>query len=458
MRGKSALAALLIVACGAASAPLAGAVTDAERTALYHQFRTLFDAGRYQEALPLAEQLVDATREQYGADDRALATPLANLGTTQLRLNQFPAAEASYRRALEIVRSKANSTATDRALLRPLQGLGMTYARTDQPAAATSTLKEAIDLSRNIDGLYNLEQLDYLFALIDVYVQGNKLTEAEREHLFAFRIAETAYGRDDPRMLPAYDYLARWYEYVGRYTTARVQHYRALRIAEATSGRGSIATVTPLRGLARAYRLEYLFGAEPLEQPAVTDPLQFSSGPGASQSPSRLNPEGERALQLALAALDKADPPDAALRGETLLDLADWQLIGGNSRGALLAYRDAWQALEESGTTALVNAPRQLRYRPPSASIARFKGGDVNEYEEFAIEAKFTVKADGGTTDIATVPSDAPESMHDSVAYAVRKSVYAPRLANGEPVDTPDVSLVERMLKRRPQSEADGTG
>lgn len=457
MRGKSALAALLIVACGAALAPRAGAVTDAERTAIYQQFRTLFDAGRYEEALPLAEQLVAATREQYGADDRALAAPLTNLGTTQLRLNQFSAAEASYRRALEIVRSKANATATDRALLRPLQGLGMTYARSDQPAAATTALQAAIDLSRNIDGLYNLEQLEYLFTLIDAYVQDNRLTEAEREHLYAFRIAETAYGRDDPRMLPAYDYLARWYEYVGRYTTARAHHYRALRIAEASSGRGSIATVMPLRGLARAYRLEYLFGAEPVEQSAVNDPLQFSSGPGASQSPSRLNPEGERSLQLALAAIDKAEPPDPALRGETLVDLADWQLIGGNIRGALLAYREAWQALEEAGTTALVDAPRQLRYRPPSASIARFKGGDVNDYEEFVIEAKFTVKADGGTADIATVPSVAPQSMHDSVAYAVRKAVYAPRLVNGEPVDTPDVSLVERMLKRRPQV-ADDTG
>src|SRR5690606_9191830 len=154
------------------------------------------------------------------------------------------------------------------------------------------------------------------------------------------------------------DYLARWYEYVGRYTTARAHHYRALRIAEASSGRGSIATVMPLRGLARAYRLEYLFGAEPVEQSAGHDPPPVRSGPGASQSPSRLNPEGERSLQLALAAIDKAEPPDPALRGETLVDLADWQLIGGNIRGALLAYREAWQALEEAGTTALVDAPR----------------------------------------------------------------------------------------------------
>lgn len=452
MRGRQVLAALIIVACAAALATPAGAVTDAERTTLYAQFRTLFDAGQFQEALPLAEQLVAATEEQYGPDDRALATPLANLGTTQLRLSLFSAAEASYKRALAVVRSNAN--ATDRALLRPLQGLGVTYARTDQPGAAASTLKDAIDLSRNIDGLYNLEQLDYVFALIDVYIAGNQLTEAEREHLFAFRIAETAFGKDDPRMLPAYDYLARWYEYVGRYTTARVQHRRALRLAEVTSGRGSIETVAPLRGLARAFRLEYLYGIEPTEQVLGTDPMQFTTGP--AQLP-HLTADGERALHLALAAIDRADPPDPALRGETLLDLGDWQLTGGNARGALLAYRDAWLALDAAGTTALVAAPRQLKYKPPSASIARFKGGDVTKYAEFSIEAKFTVKADGSTSDITTVPNDAPDELHESVAYAVSKALYAPRIENGEPVDTAGVSLTERLLVRKPTVQADSS-
>jgi tetratricopeptide (TPR) repeat protein len=458
MRGKPLLATLVFVACAGVSMTPARAVTDAERTILYAQFRTLFDAGQFQEALPLAEQLVAATEEQYGPDDRALANPLANLGTTQLRLNRFSAAEASYKRALAIVRSKSNASSTDRALLRPLQGLGVTYARTDQPGAAASTLKDAVDLSRNIDGLYNLEQLDYVYALIDAYIAGNQLTEAEREHLFAFRIAETAYGKDDARMLPAYDLLGRWYEYVGRYTTARVQHNRALRIAVQTSGRGSTATVEPLRGVARAFRLEYLYGREPSEQPVSNDPLQFSTGIHGGQMSTQLNPEGERALLMALGALDKADPPDPALLGETLLDLADWQLIDGNPRGAALAYRDAWQAMVRAGTTNLVSAPRQLRYRPPSASITRFKGGDVTEYEEFSIEARFTVKADGSTADVSTVPNDAPAELHETLNYAVRKALYAPRLVDGEAADTTGMSLTERVLRRKPKQAAGTTG
>src|SRR5690606_31674123 len=172
----------------------------------------------------------------------------------------------------------AVGSTTDRARLRPLQGLGLTYARSDQPAPAAEALKHALDLSRNLDGLYNPEQLDFIRALIDVYVAQNRLEDAEREHQYAFRVAETAYGKGDPRMLPAYDFLARWYEYVGRYATARVEHMRALRLAEATSGRGSVPTIEPLRGIARAYRLEYLYGPEVTQESTAESPTLFNTG------------------------------------------------------------------------------------------------------------------------------------------------------------------------------------
>src|SRR2546430_11240834 len=65
------------------------AVTDAERVAVYRDFRAAFDARRYPDALPLAEKLVALTQEQYGANDRELVNPLANLGTTQYRMGDY---------------------------------------------------------------------------------------------------------------------------------------------------------------------------------------------------------------------------------------------------------------------------------------------------------------------------------------------------------------------------------
>lgn len=442
----------LVSAAGAADTPpeAAAQADDAARTALYSQFRELFDSGRYQQALPVAERLVVETEQQYGAADRALVNPLANVGTTQLRLGHFAAAQVAYRRALEIC--DATTTAADRVRLRPLQGLGIAFARSDQPVDAADALKRAIDLSRNVDGLYNLEQLDFVRALIDVYVAQGRLDDAEREHLFAFRVAETTYGPGDPRMLPAHDYLARWYEYVGRYTTARAEHLRALRLAEATSGRGSVATVEPLRGIARAFRLEYLYGPEIVEAPTTSEPLTFSSGSGTAPPQAALNREGERALQLALAALLRADPQQPNALGATFVDLGDWYLIAGNGKGALAAYHDAWRALEKAGNTRLVETPRQLRYRAPSMSVTRYTGGRVEDYDIYPIEARFTVKADGRIADVAIAPSDAPQSFQDGVQSAVRKALYAPRLEGGDAVETTGVTLTERVLVRKPDS------
>src|SRR6202047_201311 len=75
----------LMVAAAVLAPAAALAVTDADRVAVYREFRTAFDAHRYPDALPLAEKLVALTEEQYGAADRELVTPLSNLGTTQLR-------------------------------------------------------------------------------------------------------------------------------------------------------------------------------------------------------------------------------------------------------------------------------------------------------------------------------------------------------------------------------------
>ena len=56
------------------------AVTDADRLAVYKEFRTHFDARQYEAARPLAEKLVQLTEEQYGPEELPLATPVLMAG------------------------------------------------------------------------------------------------------------------------------------------------------------------------------------------------------------------------------------------------------------------------------------------------------------------------------------------------------------------------------------------
>jgi len=116
------------------------AVTDAERVAVYREYRAAFDAHHYPDALPLAEKLVALTEEQYGANDRELVNPLANLAppSTAWAITRMP--KDTYLRSVKIAADTGGGSA-DRLLLRPLQGLGATYYATRQYEDASVTLQ-----------------------------------------------------------------------------------------------------------------------------------------------------------------------------------------------------------------------------------------------------------------------------------------------------------------------------
>jgi tetratricopeptide (TPR) repeat protein len=428
---------------------LAGAVTDADRLQVYRDFRVAFDAKRYADAQPLAHRLVAMTEEQYGAADRALINPLSNLGTTQYRLRDFKSAEATYLRTIKLV--EASGGGADRALLRPLHGLGATYFATAQYEDASLMLKRALDLSRNLDGLFNLEQMSILDPLIDSLVALERHEEAQRAFDYSIRVAETAYGKADLHVMRPLTRFAQWQEQRGQYTTARVLYARALQIAEQSAGPDPARSVEPLEGIARTYRLEFVnsVGAGESQNAEPLSPTpDLDSG---LAHPQRPNPDGERALRLALKTLDKIQPVDHMRRGRALVELGDWYLSGTEVPEAMQAYARAWHDFEAGGSTIPLAAPRQLAYRAPLASVTRAQG-DRDNMEEHFVEATFTVTKDGRTTDIRTLSSDASESQQKTVLSALRRARYAPRLEHGDPVDTENVTFRERLLTKKPKS------
>ena len=441
---------LFILALGVLAESVAVAVTDAERVSVYHEFREAFDAKHYKDALPLAEKLVTMTEEQYGTADRALINPLSNLGTTQYRLHDFKTAEETFLRTVKIVEESGEGA--DRAMLRPLHGLGATYFAAGQYEDASLILKRALDLSRNLDGLFNIEQISILDPLIDSLVALERHDEAERAYDYSVRVAESAYGKMDLRVMRPLTREAHWHERMGRYTTARILYARALQIAEQAAGSGSIRTVEPLEGIARTYRLEFVNGGDPSAlQGNLPDP--FASMPESNPAVAnaeRLNPDGERAILLALRAIDKAHPVDHTRRGAALVELGDWYMSADAQPESIQAYREAWRDFEEGGATPTLTAPRQLAYRPPASSVVRFKG-DRDSMEEHFVEVTFTVTKDGRTADVKTLSSDGTESQQKAVLAAVRRAHYSPRLDHGEPVDTEGVTLRERLLSKKPR-------
>ena len=416
------------------------AVSDADRLAVYKEFRAQFDAKKYAEAQPLAERLVALTEEQYGADELVLTNPLTNLATVHYKLGHFAAAIENYQRSLRILQAK--STIADKQQIRPLHGLGISFMGANDPESAVVALKRAADLSRNTDGLFNINQVEFIDALIDAYEASGRYVEAEKESMYAMRVEEAAYGRSSVKLLDRLDKLARWYEGARRYTSERNVYERALAILARGAPENDLRRVPPLRGIARSFRLEAFYGVEG----ADTGSTFNSAGNGAPVfADGTQQRRGETSLTTALAVIDANQPPSAQLRGEVLTDLGDWYLVSNQLRRAYDTYADAWKALTIVSNTKLLEQPRLLAYRPSISSVDRSQL-DPAEAVLKAVELHCKVDRDGRIDEVTSPTTDVPENIVRNSVTSMKRSRFAPRLENGAAVPTDNVVFVEKVL------------
>src|SRR5207249_2138661 len=216
-------------------------------------------------------------------------------------------------------------------------GLGVTYSATRQYEDASVTLQRALDLSRNLDGLLNPGQLPILNPLIGSLVSLERHGEADREFQYAVRVAQSAWGSTDRRVIRPVDRYAHWLEHMGRYPSARAAYARELTIAEGAGSRAARLVIDPLLGIARSYR------------------------------------------------------------------------------------REAWKEFQQAGSTAPLDAPRQLAYRTPASSAARSPLAERDNTDEHSVQATFTVKRDGHTANVTTSGSDATAAQQKIVLAAVKR-------------------------------------
>ena len=427
------------------------ASTPAERLEVYHDFRALFDAAKYSDAVAPAEKLVTMTEAASNANDPALVAPLVNLATTRYQLNDYAGAEAGYLRAVSIIEQTDGGFSTK--LLPPLRGLGLTYLNADQSQAAMEQLRRGVDLVRKVDGLFDDAQLDLLDPLVRAYQQLGQMADAEREAIYSFRVSENKYSRNSTDVVPALEKLARWYSAVGRNTTARQYFSRAVGILQKNLGTADQRMISPLRGIAQTYRLEYIFGpelssSEQQSAPGTTATLGGSLGtpqaaPEYNPAGAKLDASGEAALRGALSIAESARPNiDTSLHAQLLIELGDWLLIDADKDGAMQNYKRAWPLLKDlpAPDDAALAAPYPIMYRPPSAAYRSTRAKPENIVEGF-VDVEFTVQADGRITDEHTVGKSASDSQERTALSAIKKARYRPRFDQGEAVATQGVRL-----------------
>ncbi|MEO8018941.1 MAG: tetratricopeptide repeat protein [Pseudomonadota bacterium] len=441
------------VSCALLLPMAALAVSDADRIAVYKEFRAQYDAKKYAEAQPLAEHLVALTEEQYGAEELPLTNPLTNLATVHYKQGHYAAAIENYQRSLRILAAK--STLADKQQIRPLHGLGVSFMGANDPESAVVALKRAADLSRNTDGLFNINQVEFIDALIDAYEASGRYVEAEKESLYAMRVEEAAYGRTSIKLLDRLDKLARWYEGSRRYTSERNIYEKALAILGRSATENDLRRVGPLRGIARSFRLETFYGAEG----ADTGSSFNNGGNGAPVFVDGTQQRrGESSLTSALAIIDANQPTNEQMRGDVLTDLGDWYLVSNSLRRAYDTYADAWKALASVANTKSIEQPRVLAYRPSISSVDRSQL-DPAEAVIRTVELHFKVDRDGRIDDVTSPTTDVPEAIVKNSMVSMKRSRFAPRIENGAAVPTDNVVFLERvMIKVIPPDSGTSSG
>ena len=185
---KRALTGLLVILLffGGSILTAVKADPESEISDALDRFAELYEQGRYDDALSVAENALKLSERELGTDHLTTATALNELAVVYVALGRYDEAEPVYKRSLAIRE----------------ESLGP-----DDPDVALS--------------LNNLAQL---------YRAQRRYTEAEPLYKRALEIEEKALSPEDPDVATTLDTLAGLYHLQGRFAEAEPLYQRALAI------------------------------------------------------------------------------------------------------------------------------------------------------------------------------------------------------------------------------------
>jgi CHAT domain-containing protein/Tfp pilus assembly protein PilF len=253
------------------------------------QIAELSKAGKYSEAIPLAQKLLADMEKTYGPVHRDVAGALNNLG--------------------------------------------MLYGSTGQDAEAESLYKRALTIFEKTGGLDSVEVASTLNNLAALYQRQERLADAEPLFKRALAIRERSLPSSHPDLGQSLNNMATLYEKQGRHNDSEPLFKRALAIYEKAAGPEHPAVATLLNNLGQVAKVEGRYAeAEPLikRSLAIREKVLGSEHPDVARSFNNLADlyerrgrlaDAEPLYQRALAIREKAvgaDHPDTAISTNNL--------------------------------------------------------------------------------------------------------------------------------------------
>jgi tetratricopeptide (TPR) repeat protein len=237
----------------------------AKLSSLNKQVAELYQAGKFKQAILIAQQSLDLSDKALGPGHPATSTAINNLAEMYRAMGDYAKAEPLYQRALKIREKALGPDHPDTATA--LNVLAALYDSMGNYAKAEPLYQRALKIDDKALGPDHPDTAGTLNNLAALYYSMGNYAKAEPLYLRALKIGEKALGPDHPDTATALNNLAELYRSMGDYVKAEPLFLRALKIDEKALAPEQPATARALSNLAGLY--ESMGGyakAEPLFQ------------------------------------------------------------------------------------------------------------------------------------------------------------------------------------------------
>lgn len=435
--------------------------------AAFREFRQRFDAGGYATALPYAQRVLElAERSAKQPEAEEVQVALMNVARTQQLMDDNLAAEASYRRVIELI--EASGRPLQARLARAHAGLGAAYQAEKRHELAVASFEQALGLTRRHEGLLSEQQVPLLEQYVDSLTALGRYQEALNAQRYVLRIATRRHGENGVGLAPTLESIGRWYAEVGAYDQSRRTLKRAIALIETAEGEESPKLVSPLSSLAACNRRQLIDPTQQLYDPQDPERAAMFHEPGiapSSYSPAMLMGEAEKSLQRACRIAEARPDPSPVQIADVRTQLGDWYQARNQPDRALPNYRKAWEAaLNVQGSVAqgkslveaLFGQPVLLQIVRPDG-WNRYAARPPEQVEIRNVVVGFTVGATGRVEAPKVVDDSGDAKRADKTVDALKDTAhYRPRLSDGEPVATPDMQFSQPWIVLLPTQEDAG--
>jgi CHAT domain-containing protein/tetratricopeptide (TPR) repeat protein len=237
--------------------------------ALEAEISRLFLAGKYVEAVPLAEDLLAIREKVLGREHPGIASNLNTLAGLYMALGRYDNAEPLYNRSLAIrVRALGPEHLE---ITYSLNGLGKVYESQGRYADAEPPYRRSLAILEKVLGPNHPDVAIPLQGLAALYQKTGRYSEAEPLYKRNLTIREKAVGLDHTQVARALYDLSNLYFEQGRYAEARPLLSRSLAVLEKALGADHPQVGATLKSLAQLNKEQgHYAAAEAFAQRALT--------------------------------------------------------------------------------------------------------------------------------------------------------------------------------------------